>query len=146
MASCCPVVVTTEQIGEAFYDDYGTLKAFLHSHSYTILAGLFGCTGHARPVEQSPVLERKYTAGRTHMAKPRRILRWITRMWPKCVRPGMILAIEMVQEKATEGTAALAGTQAGSAVRYQHALQQQALLRPLGPVVTSCHHVISEDE
>ncbi|MBH9787906.1 aminotransferase class III-fold pyridoxal phosphate-dependent enzyme, partial [Clostridioides difficile] len=26
------VVLTTEQIYDAFYDDYGTMKAFLHSH------------------------------------------------------------------------------------------------------------------
>ena len=29
------VVLTTEEVYEAFYDDYGTMKAFLHSHSYT---------------------------------------------------------------------------------------------------------------
>ena len=28
-------VLTTNQIYEAFYDDYETLRAFLHSHSYT---------------------------------------------------------------------------------------------------------------
>lgn len=29
------VVVTTDDVYEAFYDDYQTMKAFLHSHSYT---------------------------------------------------------------------------------------------------------------
>ncbi|MBB6445165.1 adenosylmethionine-8-amino-7-oxononanoate aminotransferase [Bacillus benzoevorans] len=29
------VVLTTDEVYEAFYDDYGTMKAFLHSHSYT---------------------------------------------------------------------------------------------------------------
>ncbi|MFS0815590.1 adenosylmethionine--8-amino-7-oxononanoate transaminase [Lysinibacillus sp. 1P01SD] len=28
-------VLTTDQIYQAFYDDYGTMKAFLHSHSYS---------------------------------------------------------------------------------------------------------------
>ncbi|WP_332647847.1 adenosylmethionine--8-amino-7-oxononanoate transaminase [Lysinibacillus sp. 54212] len=28
-------VLTTDKVYEAFYDDYGTMKAFLHSHSYT---------------------------------------------------------------------------------------------------------------
>lgn len=28
-------VLTTEDVYRAFYDDYGTMKAFLHSHSYT---------------------------------------------------------------------------------------------------------------
>ena len=29
------VVLTTEEVYAAFYDDYETMKAFLHSHSYT---------------------------------------------------------------------------------------------------------------
>ena len=29
------VVLTTEEVYGAFYDDYETMKAFLHSHSYT---------------------------------------------------------------------------------------------------------------
>lgn len=29
------VVLTTNEVYEAFYDDYATMKAFLHSHSYT---------------------------------------------------------------------------------------------------------------
>ncbi|WP_274308512.1 adenosylmethionine--8-amino-7-oxononanoate transaminase [Solibacillus daqui] len=28
-------VLTTDKVYDAFYDDYGTMKAFLHSHSYT---------------------------------------------------------------------------------------------------------------
>ncbi|MFF5996137.1 adenosylmethionine--8-amino-7-oxononanoate transaminase [Lysinibacillus sp. KU-BSD001] len=28
-------VLTTDEVYDAFYDDYGTMKAFLHSHSYT---------------------------------------------------------------------------------------------------------------
>ncbi|HBX41780.1 MAG TPA: adenosylmethionine--8-amino-7-oxononanoate aminotransferase BioA, partial [Marinobacter adhaerens] len=29
------VVLTTDDVYNAFYDDYETLRAFLHSHSYT---------------------------------------------------------------------------------------------------------------
>ncbi|NIQ95897.1 MAG: aminotransferase class III-fold pyridoxal phosphate-dependent enzyme, partial [Desulfuromonadales bacterium] len=29
------VVLTTDGIYDAFYDDYATMKAFLHSHSYS---------------------------------------------------------------------------------------------------------------
>jgi adenosylmethionine---8-amino-7-oxononanoate aminotransferase len=35
-ASCrCPWCSPHDEVYEAFYDDYGTLRAFLHSHSYT---------------------------------------------------------------------------------------------------------------
>lgn len=138
------VVVTTEQIYEAFYDDYGTLKAFLHSHSYT--GNPLACRAALATLdlfEQSPVLERN-TQLAAHMAKA--TAHFADHPHVAEVRQtGMILAIEMVQEKATK---APWPWQERRGLRvYQHALQQQALLRPLGPVVYFMPpYVISEDE
>lgn len=138
------VVVTTEHVYEAFYDEYSTLKAFLHSHSYT--GNPLACRAALATLdlfEQSPVIERNQALA-AHMATA--TAHFVDHPHVAEVRQtGMILAIEMVKDKASK-THWPWEERRGLRV-YQHALQHQALLRPLGPVVYFMPpYVIQEDE
>lgn len=125
-------VLTTEQMYQAFYDDYSTMKAFLHSHTYT--ANPLACSAALATLdifEQDNVIEKNrelaqvmgdataHLADHPHIAEVR--------------QTGMILAMEMVQDKATK-TPFPWQERRGMRV-YQHALERGALLRPLGNVV-----------
>lgn len=125
-------VLTTEQVYQAFYDDYSTMKAFLHSHTYT--ANPLACSAALATLDifaQDNVLARNrelaqvmaeataHLADHPHVAEVR--------------QTGMILAIEMVQDKASK-TPFPWQERRGMRV-YQHALERGALLRPLGNVV-----------
>lgn len=125
-------VLTTEQMYQAFYDDYSTMKAFLHSHTYT--ANPLACSAALATLdifEQDNVIEKNreqaqvmgdataHLVDHPHIAEVR--------------QTGMILAMEMVQDKATK-TPFPWQERRGMRV-YQHALERGALLRPLGNVV-----------
>lgn len=125
-------VLTTEQMYQAFYDDYSTMKAFLHSHTYT--ANPLACSAALATLDifaEDNVLARNrglaqvmgeataHLADHPHIAEVR--------------QTGMILAMEMVQDKATK-TPFPWQERRGMRV-YQHALERGALLRPLGNVV-----------
>jgi adenosylmethionine-8-amino-7-oxononanoate aminotransferase len=128
LAAC----LTTDQVYQAFYDDYSTLRAFLHSHSYT--GNPLACAAALATLdifEQDHVIERNkalaarmasataHLADHPHVAEVR--------------QTGMALAIEMVQDKPSK-TAYPWQERRGLKV-YQHALERGALLRPLGSVV-----------
>jgi adenosylmethionine-8-amino-7-oxononanoate aminotransferase len=137
-------VVTNDHIYQAFYDDYETLKAFLHSHSYTgnplacsaALATLelfahSDVLGNNRELSDHMYAKVQELNDHPHVAEVR--------------RHGMILAIEMVQDKA-QRTPYPWQERRGFKV-YQHALQQGVLLRPLGNVVYFMPpYVINRDE
>lgn len=125
-------VLTTDQLYQAFYDDYSTLRAFLHSHTYT--GNPLACAAALATLdifEQDNVIEaNKALAARmatatahlvdhSHVAEVR--------------QTGMALAIEMVADKARK-TPYPWQERRGLKV-YEHALQRGALLRPLGSVV-----------
>ncbi len=125
-------VLTRDAIYQAFYDDYATLRAFLHSHSYT--GNPLGCAAALATLEifaTEPVLERNRElascltevgaglAEHPHVGEVR-----------QC---GMILALEMVADKA-RGEPYPWQERRGLKV-YEHALAAGALLRPLGNVV-----------
>jgi adenosylmethionine-8-amino-7-oxononanoate aminotransferase len=109
-----------------------TLRAFLHSHSYT--GNPLACAAALATLdifEQDHVIERNkalaarmasataHLADHPHVAEVR--------------QTGMALAIEMVQDKPSK-TAYPWQERRGLKV-YQHALERGALLRPLGSVV-----------
>ncbi|CBL47238.1 Adenosylmethionine-8-amino-7-oxononanoate aminotransferase [gamma proteobacterium HdN1] len=138
------VVMTTDTVYDAFYDEYSTLKAFLHSHSYT--GNPLACSAALATLdlfEQSPVLERNRELA-AHMAKATEHFRDHPHV-AEVRQTGMVLAIEMVKDKASR-TAYPWQERRGLRV-YQHALKHQALLRPLGSVVYFMPpYVISESE
>ena len=125
-------VLTREEIYAAFYADYATLKAFLHSHSYT--GNPLACRAALATLdlfERTDVLadNRKLArcmgeaaaplADHPHVAEVR--------------QTGMILAVELVKDKAAKEPFPW---QERRGLRvYRHALSRGALLRPLGNVV-----------
>ena len=138
------VTMTTDNIYEAFYDDYDTLKAFLHSHSYT--GNALACRAALATLdifEQDNVIEnnralasymKQATAHFTdhpHVAEVR--------------QTGMVLAIEMVEDKVTRKP--YPWQERRGLTVYRHALKHQVLLRPLGNVTYFMPpYVINTDE
>jgi adenosylmethionine-8-amino-7-oxononanoate aminotransferase len=125
-------VLTTNDIYQAFYDDYETLRAFLHSHSYTgnplacraALATLDIFEQDNVIVQNHKLSQAMYDATQSlkdhpHVGEVRQL--------------GMVAAIEMVQDKATKTP--YPWQQRRGLQVYQYALSQGALLRPLGNVI-----------
>lgn len=125
-------VLTTEQIYQAFYDDYSTLRAFLHSHTYTgnplacaaALATL-DIFASDNVIESNRALAARMATATAHLVDHPHVA--------EVRQTGMALAIEMVQDKSSK-TPYPWQERRGLAV-YQHALSRGALLRPLGSVV-----------
>jgi len=126
------VTLTSDDIYAAFYDDYENMTAFLHSHSYT--GNPLGCSAALATLDifaSDNVIANNHTlasimtestqhfSDHPHIAEVR--------------QHGMILAMEMVQNKASK-TPYPWQQRRGLRV-YQHALEQGVLLRPLGNVI-----------
>ncbi|MET1079923.1 MAG: adenosylmethionine--8-amino-7-oxononanoate transaminase [Pseudomonas sp.] len=137
-------VLTSDQVYQAFYDDYPTLRAFLHSHTYT--GNPLACAAALATLdifEQDNVIENNrrlaarmasataHLADHPHVAEVR--------------QTGMTLAIEMVQDKASKTP--YAWQERRGLKVFQHALSRGALLRPLGSVVYFLPpYVITEEQ
>lgn len=137
-------VMTTDDIYQAFYDDYQKLTAFLHSHSYT--GNALACRVALATLEifqQQDIITKNQTLAKTlatvaarfhdhpHVAEVR--------------QTGMIVAIEMVKNKRTKEPYPW---QERRGLRvYQYALSKGVLLRPLGNVIYFMPpYIINEDE
>ena len=125
-------VLTGENVYDAFYAEYTSGKAFLHSHSYT--GNPLACTAALETLaifRDEPVLERN-RATAAHMS--RRLAEFADHVNVADARQtGMIAAIELTQDKRRRIPFAAADRR-GLRV-YRHALQHGVLLRPLGDVV-----------
>ncbi len=137
------VVLTTDAVYGTFYDDYASLRAFLHSHSYT--GNPLGCRAALATLdlfERDPVIaDNRRRAARMaqavadladhpHVAEVR--------------QTGMILAIEMIRDKARREPYPWQERR-GLAV-YRHALSRGVLLRPLGNVIYFMPPYVVTDE
>ncbi len=126
------VVLTSDDIYQAFYDDYTTLKAFLHSHSYT--GNALAC---ALAVEVLNIFDEEDILGQ--LQPKMTLLDAYAEKFEDLPevgefrRCGMVAAVEMVMEKQQK-TPFPWQQRRGYRV-YQHALKAGALLRPLGNVV-----------
>ena len=138
------VVLTRQNVYDAFYDDYATMRAFLHSHSYTgnplacaaanATLDIFETDGViARNRELARVMGEALAplAAHPHVADVR--------------QTGMIAAVEVVKDKATREPWPW---QERRGLRiYEHALTRGALLRPLGNVSYAMPpYVVTPDE
>ncbi len=104
------VVVTTEEVYSAFYDDYPRLRAFLHSHSYT--GNPLACAAALATLdifEEDNVIENNHAlaahgSSTAHLVDHPNV--------SEVRQTGMVLAIEMVKNagpaSATTGTNAVA--------------------------------------
>lgn len=125
-------VLTTDQVYQAFYDDYATLRAFLHSHTYT--GNPLACAAalatldifeQDNVIEKNKALAARMTSATAHLTDHPHVA--------EVRQTGMALAIEMVQDKP--GKTPYAWQERRGLAVYQHALTRGALLRPLGSVV-----------
>ena len=124
--------MTSEQIYQAFYDDYEKLNAFLHSHSYT--GNPLGCAAALATldifdadniIEKNRKTAQQMSKAVAHLEEHPHIA--------EIRQTGMILAIEMIKHK---GSRTPYPWQERRGLRvYRHALEQGALLRPLGNVI-----------
>ncbi len=126
------VVMTTEPVYQAFYDEYTRLNAFLHSHSYT--GNALACAAARATLgifRADCVLERN-----------RELAAYLgARAAPLADHPhvcevrqrGMILAVEMVRDKGRRDPYPWQERR-GLAV-YRHGLERGVLLRPIGNVI-----------
>ena len=138
------VVLTTQKVYDAFYDDYDTLRAFLHSHSYT--GNPIGCAVALETlnifrddnvIEQNRKLARCMADSVAHLADHPHV--------GDIRQHGMVVAVEMVKDKASK-TPFPWQERRGIRV-YRHALTRESLLRPLGNVVYFMPpYVITEDQ
>ena len=125
-------VMTTEDIYAAFYDEYTKLRAFLHSHSYT--GNALACRAALASLD---LFERDNTLANNrmlarHMAEAAAGFADHPRV-AEVRQTGMILAIELVRDKATR--APYPWRERRGLRAYRHALSRGVLLRPLGNVI-----------
>jgi adenosylmethionine-8-amino-7-oxononanoate aminotransferase len=126
------VVLTTDAIYDAFYDEYTKLNAFLHSHSYT--GNPLACAAANATLaifRDEPVLERNRVTANTMLDSVAHL-----RDHPHVAdirQCGMILAIELMKDPATRE--AFAWEERRGLRIYQHALSRGAIIRPLGTTV-----------
>lgn len=124
-------VLTTDTVYEAFYDDYQTLRAFLHSHSFT--GNPLACAAALATLEifeTDSVIENNRALA-AHMTNA--LARFHDHPHVGEVRQtGMIAALEMVKDRNSR---TLYDWRDRRGLRvYQHALTRGALLRPLANV------------
>jgi adenosylmethionine-8-amino-7-oxononanoate aminotransferase len=125
-------VLTTSGLYAAFYDEYAKLNAFLHSHSYT--GNPLACAAARATLgifAAQPVIDRNRSLA-AHMARATAALADHPHV-AEVRQTGMILAIEMVRDRAS-GEPYDFRERRGLRV-YRHALEHGALLRPVGNVV-----------
>jgi adenosylmethionine-8-amino-7-oxononanoate aminotransferase len=138
------VCLATDDIYQAFYADYAALKAFLHSHSYT--GNPLACAAALASLDifgKDDVLNRNRALA-AHMARAVAPLADDPHV-AEVRQRGMIVAIEMVRDKASR--APYPWQERRGRTVYQYGLANQALLRPLGDVVYLMPpYVIREEE
>lgn len=138
------VVLTTNHIYDAFYDEYENLTAFLHSHSYT--GNPLGCAAalatldifkSENVIEANKALIEEFT---------KQCARFCNHPNVGDVRQhGMITAIELVRDKSTKEP--YPWQQRRGLEVYKYGLKNKALLRPLGNVIYFMPpYVISKEE
>lgn len=126
------VVLTTDHVYEAFYDDYENLTAFMHSHSYT--GNPLGCAAALATLDifkSENIIEANKSLIEEFSQQCERF----------CDHPnigdirqrGMITAIELVKDKATKES--YPWQQRRGLEVYKYGLKHKALLRPLGNVI-----------
>ncbi len=125
-------VLTGNDVYQAFYDDWASGKAFLHSHSYT--GNAIACAAALATLalfDGTPVLARNQVLAR-HLDQALAPLRDHPQVGD-VRRTGLIAAIDVVADKPTR-TPFPASERRGRRL-YAHALERGVLLRPLGDTV-----------
>ena len=125
-------VLTTSAIHAAFYAEYSSGKAFLHSHSYT--GNALACRAALETIaifNDEPVLVANRTLS-THLAARLEALRDHPHV-SDVRQTGMIAAVEMVRNRATREE--FPANERRALRVYLHGLTRGVILRPLGNVI-----------
>jgi len=126
------VVLTSDKVYDAFYDDYTKLNAFLHSHSYT--GNPLACRAALATLAifaEDQVIEKNQNLMQV-MEEATRPLQDHPHIG-EVRQQGMIVAMEMVKDKATRQT--YPWQERRGLQVYRYALDKGVLLRPLGNVI-----------
>ncbi|MGE7622465.1 adenosylmethionine--8-amino-7-oxononanoate transaminase [Viridibacillus sp. NPDC096237] len=138
-------VLTTNEVYNAFYDDYGTMKAFLHSHSYS------GNPLALRVAEEVlTIFEEEQVL--TKLAPKQQLLKKLAHeafdhlpYVGEYRQTGFVGAVELVTNKETK--AQFQSEERIGYQIYQRALEKGLLIRPLDNIIYFMPpYVISEDE
>ena len=127
------VVLTGEDVYEAFYDEYEKLRAFLHSHSYS--GNALACSAALATLDifaTDAVLERNRTLAAHLGQRAREMLGELPHV-AEVRQAGMIVAAELAPHGNRR--AAFDWRERRGLRIYRHGLEHEALLRPLGHVV-----------
>ena len=138
------VVLTSEQVYEAFYDEYASLRAFLHSHSYT--GNPLACSAALATLDifrDDDVIARNRPLA-AHLGSRAGELAELRHV-AEVRQQGMIVAVELARDGDRHRPFAW---QERRGLRvYRHGLHHEALLRPIGNVVYFMPpYVITPDE
>jgi adenosylmethionine---8-amino-7-oxononanoate aminotransferase len=137
-------VLTTDTVYQAFYGDYATLKAFLHSHSYT--GNPLACRAALATLDLFAASDVLDSNRRLAQQMGRAVAALQDHPHVAEIRQtGMILAIEMAPDRSRRS--AYPWQERRGLKVYRHALTRGVLLRPLGNVVYFMPpYIINEDE
>jgi len=127
------VVLTGDEVYEAFYDEYAQLRAFLHSHSYT--GNALACTAALATLkifESDAVLERNRELA-VHLGDRARDLLADLPHVAQVRQAGMIVAAELARDG--DRRQPFDWRERRGLRVYRHGLDHEALLRPIGNVV-----------
>jgi adenosylmethionine-8-amino-7-oxononanoate aminotransferase len=126
------VCMTNNEIYNAFYGDYTSQKAFLHSHSYT--GNPLACAAALATLDEF-VVENTLANNQALAKRLREACNGLEdhAHIAEVRQTGMILAIEMIKNKTTR-TPFPWQERRGLKV-YHHALSKGVILRPLGDVI-----------
>jgi len=138
------VVLTGERVYAAFYDEYASLRAFLHSHSYT--GNPLACTAALATLDifaDDDVIVRNRPLA-AHLGRRATELAELSHV-AEVRQQGMIVAVELARDGDRQQPFPW---QERRGLRvYQHGLRNEALLRPIGNVVYFMPpYVITPDE
>jgi len=138
------VVLTGERVYEAFYDEYASLRAFLHSHSYT--GNPLACTAALATLDifrDDDVLERNRGLA-AHLGRRAAELEELDHV-AEVRQAGMIVAVELA--RGGDRRTPFDWRERRGLRVYRHGLEREALLRPIGNVVYFMPpYVITPDE
>jgi adenosylmethionine-8-amino-7-oxononanoate aminotransferase len=138
------VVLTADEVYDAFYDEYVKLTAFLHSHSYT--GNPLACAAANATLalfRDEPVIERNRSLA-AHLGASVEHLRDHPHV-AEIRQCGMILAIELMKD--VKARVPWPFEERRGLRIYQRALERGALIRPLGTTVYFMPpYVIQPDE
>ena len=139
------LVLMSDKIYNAFYDEYNTMKAFLHSHSYS--GNALGCSIAVETLkifEEENVLDKNKDKSDYLRKKVESVLNDIPYVG-EYRQIGMIGAIELVKNKDTKELFE-SEKRVGYNI-YQNALEKGVLLRALGNIIYFMPpYVISKEE